>query len=62
MARRRQPTARQMRLGAELQKLREAAGLKGREAAAALGTDSARLSQIESGRLTHSKSRTSASR
>ncbi|WP_369033618.1 helix-turn-helix domain-containing protein [Streptomyces adonidis] len=49
MARRRQPTARQMRLGAELQKLREAAGLKGREAAAALGTDSARLSQIESG-------------
>ncbi|MEV0218423.1 helix-turn-helix transcriptional regulator [Streptomyces sp. NPDC050704] len=49
MTRRRQPTARQMRLGAELQRLREAAGLKGREAAAALGTDSARLSQIESG-------------
>ncbi|MEU6222619.1 helix-turn-helix transcriptional regulator [Streptomyces sp. NPDC047042] len=49
MARRRQPTARQRRLGAELQKLREAAGLSGREAAAALGTDSARLSQIESG-------------
>ncbi|MGI5197378.1 helix-turn-helix domain-containing protein [Streptomyces sp. CA-288835] len=49
MARRREPTARQMRLGAELRKLREAAGLKGREAAAALGTDSARLSQIESG-------------
>ncbi|MEV0485958.1 helix-turn-helix transcriptional regulator [Streptomyces sp. NPDC050508] len=49
MARRLQPTARQMRLGSELQKLREAAGLKGREAAAALGTDPARLSQIESG-------------
>ncbi|MFH8465191.1 helix-turn-helix domain-containing protein [Streptomyces sp. NPDC017991] len=49
MARRRQPTARQMRLGTELQRLREAVGLKGREAAAALGTDSARLSQIESG-------------
>lgn len=43
------PTGRQRRLGAELQKLREAAGLKGREAAAALGTGSARLSQIESG-------------
>lgn len=49
MPRRRQPTARQARLGAELQKLREAAGLKGREAAALLGTDAARLSQIESG-------------
>jgi transcriptional regulator with XRE-family HTH domain len=49
MPRRRQPTARQMRLGSELLKLREAAGLKGREAAALLGTDSARLSQIESG-------------
>ncbi|MFG2027405.1 helix-turn-helix domain-containing protein [Streptomyces sp. NPDC048825] len=49
MTRRREPTARQVRLGAELRKLREAAGLKGREAAAALGTDSARLSQIESG-------------
>ena len=49
MPRRRQPTARQARLGAELQKLREAAGLTGREAAAALGTDAGRLSQIESG-------------
>ncbi len=49
MPRRRQATARQMRLGTELQRLREAAGLKGREAAALLGTDSARLSQIESG-------------
>jgi transcriptional regulator with XRE-family HTH domain len=49
MPRRRQPTARQARLGTELLKLREAAGLKGREAAALLGTDAARLSQIESG-------------
>ncbi|MFF4250945.1 helix-turn-helix domain-containing protein [Streptomyces sp. NPDC001663] len=49
MARRKQPTARQERLGAELRKLREAAGLKGREAAALLGTDSAQMSQIEFG-------------
>ncbi|MFJ8104219.1 helix-turn-helix domain-containing protein [Streptomyces sp. NPDC096132] len=49
MARRRQVTARQERLGAELRKLREAAGLKGREAAALLGTDSAQVSQIEFG-------------
>ncbi|MDX3246928.1 helix-turn-helix transcriptional regulator [Streptomyces sp. ME18-1-4] len=49
MTRRKQPTARQERLGAELRKLREAAGLKGREAAALLGTDSAQVSQIEFG-------------
>ncbi|MFD7438098.1 helix-turn-helix domain-containing protein [Streptomyces sp. NPDC059861] len=49
MPRRRQPTARQERLGAELRKLREAAGLKGREAATLLGTDSAQVSQIEFG-------------
>lgn len=49
MARRKEPTARQERLGAELRKLREAAGLKGREAAALLGTDSAQMSQIEFG-------------
>ncbi|GAA2735515.1 helix-turn-helix transcriptional regulator [Streptomyces nogalater] len=49
MPRRQQPTARQERLGAELRKLREAAGLKGREAAALLGTDSAQMSQIEAG-------------
>ncbi|MGH4032487.1 helix-turn-helix domain-containing protein [Actinomycetota bacterium Odt1-20B] len=49
MARRKQPTARQERLGSELRKLREAAGLKGREAAALLGTDSAQMSQIEFG-------------
>jgi transcriptional regulator with XRE-family HTH domain len=49
MARRRQPTARQVRLGAELRKLREAAGLKAREAATLIGADSAQMSQIESG-------------
>ncbi|WP_327316929.1 helix-turn-helix domain-containing protein [Streptomyces sp. NBC_01235] len=49
MARRTQVTARQERLGSELRKLREAAGLKGREAAALLGTDSAQMSQIEFG-------------
>lgn len=49
MPRRRQATARQARLGAELRKLREAAGLKGREAAALLGSDSAQVSQIEAG-------------
>ncbi|MFF8191615.1 helix-turn-helix domain-containing protein [Streptomyces bobili] len=49
MARRTKVTARQARLGAELRKLREAAGLKGREAAALLGTDSAQMSQIEFG-------------
>ncbi|MEU1304898.1 helix-turn-helix domain-containing protein [Streptomyces shenzhenensis] len=49
MARRKEPTARQERLGAELRKLREAAGLKGREAAALLGTDSTQMSQIEFG-------------
>lgn len=49
MARRKQVTARQERLGAELRKLREAAGLKGREAAALLGTDSTQMSQIEFG-------------
>ncbi|MFJ8492291.1 helix-turn-helix domain-containing protein [Streptomyces sp. NPDC094038] len=49
MTRRKQPTARQARLGSELRKLREAAGLKGLEAAALLGTDSAQISQIEFG-------------
>lgn len=49
MPRRQQATARQERLGTELRKLREAAGLKGREAAALLGTDSAQVSQIEAG-------------
>ncbi|MFC9845629.1 helix-turn-helix domain-containing protein [Streptomyces sp. NPDC060223] len=49
MPRRRQPTARQERLGVELRKLREVAGLKAREAAALVGSDSAQMSQMESG-------------
>ncbi|MBV7699333.1 helix-turn-helix transcriptional regulator [Streptomyces sp. TRM70350] len=49
MTRRQQPTARQVRLGAELRKLREAAGLKATEAAALLGSSSTQMSLIESG-------------
>ncbi|WP_405870221.1 helix-turn-helix domain-containing protein [Streptomyces sp. NBC_00005] len=46
---RRQPTARQVRLGAELRKLRETAGLKATEAASLLGTNSVQMSQVEAG-------------
>ncbi|MFF8592459.1 helix-turn-helix domain-containing protein [Streptomyces sp. NPDC015220] len=49
MPRRKQANARQERLGAELRKLREAAGLSGRAAAELIGTDSARVSQMEAG-------------
>ncbi|MER6013413.1 helix-turn-helix domain-containing protein [Streptomyces bluensis] len=42
-------TARRVRLGTELRKLREATGMKAREAAALLGADAAQMSQIESG-------------
>ncbi|MGW0709363.1 helix-turn-helix domain-containing protein [Streptomyces sp. NPDC002643] len=45
---RREPTARQMRLGVELRRLRDAAGLTGREAATLLGVSSAQINQIES--------------
>ncbi|MEU0601881.1 helix-turn-helix transcriptional regulator [Streptomyces sp. NPDC006393] len=48
MPARRHPTARQVRLGAELRKLREAAGLKATEAANLLGVNSVQMSQIES--------------
>ncbi|MER6633378.1 helix-turn-helix transcriptional regulator [Streptomyces sp. NPDC000987] len=44
-----EPTARQMRLGTELRRLREAAGLTAREAAALLGTGRVQISHIESG-------------
>ncbi|MCX5397622.1 helix-turn-helix transcriptional regulator [Streptomyces sp. NBC_00102] len=44
------PTARQRRLGAELRKLRERAGLSGSQAAAYLGGERAQISHIESGR------------
>ncbi|MEV5903617.1 helix-turn-helix transcriptional regulator [Streptomyces sp. NPDC052127] len=49
MAARAHPTARQARLGAELRRLREAAGLKAREAAAFLNSTSAQMSQVEAG-------------
>ncbi|MFJ9813701.1 helix-turn-helix domain-containing protein [Streptomyces sp. NPDC101151] len=49
MGRRLQPTARQVRLGLELRKLREAAGLKATEAAGLLGVTSVQMSQTESG-------------
>ncbi|MDW4911362.1 helix-turn-helix transcriptional regulator [Streptomyces sp. ADMS] len=43
------PTARQVRLGTELRRLREAAGLKAREVAAFLNSTSTQMSQIEAG-------------
>ncbi|MGC0375640.1 helix-turn-helix domain-containing protein [Streptomyces sp. SAI-229] len=42
-------TARRVRLGAELRKLREAMGMKSKEVAELLGADSVQMSQIESG-------------
>ncbi|MFH8885735.1 helix-turn-helix domain-containing protein [Streptomyces californicus] len=45
------PTARQIRLGAELRKLRERAGKTARDAGGLLSTDAARISNIEAGRL-----------
>lgn len=52
-----QPTARQERLGAELRKLREAAGKTAREAAGLLGTNSVQMSQLESGKAGISEDR-----
>ncbi|MEV6961298.1 helix-turn-helix transcriptional regulator [Streptomyces sp. NPDC051207] len=49
MVLRAEPTARQARLGLELRRLREAAGLTAREAAALLGTGRVQISHIESG-------------
>ncbi|MFD4758452.1 helix-turn-helix domain-containing protein [Streptomyces sp. NPDC058439] len=43
------PTARQMRVGAELRRMREAAGMTAREAAGLLGSTSAQMSQMEAG-------------
>ncbi|GHH76290.1 transcriptional regulator [Streptomyces sulfonofaciens] len=51
------PTARQMRLGAELRKMREAAGVTAREAAQILGSGSAQLSHLEAGRFGVSEQR-----
>lgn len=49
MTTRREPTARQKRLGSELRRMREAAGLSAREGAALLGVNSVQMSHIESG-------------
>lgn len=51
------PTARQVRLGTELRKLRERAGKTAREAAGMLGTDQGKISHIESGRIGVSEER-----
>lgn len=48
MVKRREPTARQMRLANELRRLREAAGLSSREAASLLGVSPAQITHIES--------------
>ncbi|MFE0135306.1 helix-turn-helix domain-containing protein [Streptomyces sp. NPDC059037] len=45
------PTARQLRLGAELRRLRERAGLTSTEAARLLGMKQAQVSNMETGRL-----------
>jgi len=44
------PTARQERLGAELRKLREHAGITARDAAALLGSNPIQMSHVEAGR------------
>ncbi|MEV5487376.1 helix-turn-helix transcriptional regulator [Streptomyces bobili] len=51
------PTARQARLGAELRKLREAAGVPNRQAAAQLGVSPTQISHLESGRIGLSEER-----
>jgi transcriptional regulator with XRE-family HTH domain len=51
------PTARQIRLGAELRKLREHAGLTARAAGEMLGANQARISNIETGRFGLSEQR-----
>ncbi|WP_327435117.1 helix-turn-helix domain-containing protein [Streptomyces sp. NBC_01236] len=49
MAPRIRPTARQVRLGAELRKLRVSAGMSAREVVSALSSTSAQISQVEAG-------------
>ena len=49
MVQRREPTARQLRLGIELRRLREAAGLTAVQSAALLGMNRVQISHIESG-------------
>ncbi|MFT2016470.1 helix-turn-helix domain-containing protein [Streptomyces sp. 796.1] len=57
MPARENPTARQVRLGAELRKLRDAAGKTAREAAGHLSTDQAKISHIEAGKIGVSEER-----
>jgi hypothetical protein len=45
------PTARQARFGAEMRKMREAAGRTSSEAAALLGLDQTKISHVEAGRV-----------
>lgn len=54
---RKPPTARQCRLGAELRRMRERAGLSPTEAAGLLGTDRTTISNTEAGRFGVSSSR-----
>ncbi|MEI5136625.1 helix-turn-helix transcriptional regulator [Streptomyces libani] len=51
------PTARQVRLGGELRKLRERAGKTAREAAGMVSSDQAKISHIEAGRIGVSEDR-----
>lgn len=51
------PTARQVRLGVELRKMREAAGMPAREAGALLGGGQPQISHIETGRYGISEER-----
>ncbi|MEU9336788.1 helix-turn-helix transcriptional regulator [Streptomyces sp. NPDC048290] len=57
MVQRREPTARQMRLGAELRRLREAVGLNTVESAALLGVKRAQITHIELGMVGVSEER-----
>lgn len=57
MPHRSNPTARQLRLGAELRKMRERAGLTGREAARRLGVSPMQMSHLETARIGISEER-----
>ncbi|MEU2931134.1 helix-turn-helix transcriptional regulator [Streptomyces sp. NPDC007251] len=57
MVQRREPTARQLRLGLELRRLREAAGLTAVQSAALLGMNRVQISHIESGLIGVSEER-----
>ncbi|QLE76215.1 helix-turn-helix domain-containing protein [Streptomyces rectiverticillatus] len=53
-------TARQERLGAELRKLRERAGVTARQAGAVVGLDQAKMSHLEAGKITVGEKRARA--